>query len=180
MPTEIISTKINGILELIGEYYTDSRGQFLNCFRFQDSSFSENWPDIGISQVNVSRTNQVGTIRGLHFQENPHSEAKLVRCLRGRAWDVAADVRTDSPTYGQWHAVELTPKSCNALLIPEGCAHGFQILEPFTELLYLHSGQWVPKLEKGIRFDDPTLAIKWPLLPFGISKRDRDLPFLLI
>ena len=136
------------------------------------------WGDRGIAQVNVSRTEAVGTIRGLHLQAEPHSEAKLVRCLRGRVWDVAVDLRHDSASYGQWHAVELSPEQGKALLIPEGCAHGFQVLEPGSELLYLHSGAWVPEAETGVRFDDPQLAISWPLPPLGMSERDLTLPLL--
>ena len=120
----------------------------------------------------------MGTIRGLHLQAHPHSEAKLIRCLRGRVWDVAVDLRQDSDAYGKWHAVELSPEQGNALLIPEGCAHGFQVLQPGSELLYLHSGAWVPEVETGVRWDDQQLAIAWPLPPIGLSERDRSLPSL--
>ena len=120
----------------------------------------------------------MGTIRGLHLQGPPHSEAKLVRCLKGKVWDVAVDLRRDSATNGHWQAVELTPERCNALFIPEGCAHGFQVLQPGSELLYLHSGAWVPEMETGVRWDDPQLAIAWPLSPSEIS--DRDLSFLFM
>ena len=116
------------------------------------------------------------TMQGL--QAPPHSEAKRVRCLRGRVWDVAVDLRPGSPTWGQWHAVELSPGAANALLIPEGCAHGFQVLEPGSELLYLHSGAWVPEAEPGVRFDASQLAIGWPLPPQGLSERDLALPLL--
>jgi len=101
-----------------------------------------------------------------------------VRCLRGRVWDVAVDLRQDSPTYRHWHAVELSPEQGNALLIPEGCAHGFQVLQPGSELLYLHSGAWVPEAETGVRWDDPQLAIAWPLPAGELSERDRGLPLL--
>ena len=101
-----------------------------------------------------------------------------MRCLRGRVWDVAVDLRPKSSTYGHWHAVELSPVRANALLIPEGCAHGFQVLEPGSELLYLHSGPWVAEAETGVRFDDPQLAIPWPLPPQGLSERDLALPML--
>jgi dTDP-4-dehydrorhamnose 3,5-epimerase len=92
---------------------------------------------------------------------------------------VAVDLRLDSSTYGQWHGLELIPEHGNALLIPEGCAHGFQVLEPGSELLYLHSGAWVPEAETGVRWDDPQLAITWPLSVTDLSDRDRSLPFLL-
>jgi dTDP-4-dehydrorhamnose 3,5-epimerase len=178
MPAELHLTPLNGVFELHAQPFADHRGAFLNAFRAQEPTFIGSWGDRGISQVNISRTETVGTIRGLHLQAEPQTEAKLVRCLRGRVWDVAVDLRIDSTTYGQWHALELSPDQGNALLIPEGCAHGFQVLEPGSELLYLHSGAWVPEAETGVRWDDPTLAIAWPLPVAGLSDRDRNLSFL--
>jgi dTDP-4-dehydrorhamnose 3,5-epimerase len=176
MPTEASPTPIAGVLELVGQPFADHRGAFLNAFRIQEPAFAQAWGDRPIAQVNVSRSEAVGTVRGLHLQAPPHSEAKLVRCLRGRVWDVAVDVRPGSATRGRWHTVELSPGTVNALLIPEGCAHGFQVLEAGSELLYLHSGAWVPEAETGVRFDDPRLAIPWPLPPIGLSDRDLGLP----
>jgi dTDP-4-dehydrorhamnose 3,5-epimerase len=178
VPTESHLTPIAGVLELEGQPFSDQRGAFLNAFRSQEPAFAQAWGNRGIAQVNLSCTEAVGTVRGLHLQAPPHSEAKLVRCLRGRVWDVAVDLRPASPTYGRWHAVELCPGAANALLIPEGCAHGFQVLEPGSELLYVHSGAWVPEAECGVRFDDPRLAIAWPLPPTGLSERDLGLPLL--
>ena len=178
MSTEILSTPINGVFELLAQPLADHRGAFLNAFRAQEDAFMGSWRDRGIAQVNVSRTEAVGAIRGLHLQAPPHSEAKLVRCLRGRVWDVAVDLRPDSATYSLWHAVELSPDQDNALLIPEGCAHGFQALEPCSELLYLHSGAWEPEAETGVRWNDPQLAIGWPLPAGELSERDRELPLL--
>ena len=178
MATELHCTPIHGVLELLGHPFGDHRGAFLNAFRRQEPAFTEAWGERPILQVNLSQTEAVGTVRGLHLQAAPHSEAKLVRCLRGRVWDVAVDVRPDSATYGLWHAVELSPGAANALLIPEGCAHGFQVLEPASELLYLHSGAWVPEAETGVRCNDPQLAIRWPLPPTGLSGRDLGLPLL--
>jgi dTDP-4-dehydrorhamnose 3,5-epimerase len=178
MPTEARPTPIAGVLELVGQPFTDKRGAFLNAFRTQEPAFARGWGVRPIAQVNLSRTEAVGTVRGLHLQAPPHSEAKLVRCLRGRIWDVAVDLRPGSASSGQWNAVELSPSAANALLIPEGCAHGFQVLEPGSELLYLHSGVWVSEAETGVRFDDPRLAIPWPLPPTGLSERDLGLPLL--
>ena len=178
MPAELRPTPIDGVVELVSHPFVDTRGAFLNAFRAQEASFIGSWGDRGIAQVNLSRSEVVGTIRGLHFQAPPHSEAKLVRCLKGRVFDVAVDLRDGSATYGQWHAVELTPEGGNALLIPEGCAHGFQVLEPGSELLYLHSGAWVPEAESGVRWDDPQLAIAWLLEPTELSDRDCSLPLL--
>jgi dTDP-4-dehydrorhamnose 3,5-epimerase len=179
MPAELHPTPIQGLLELNTQPFADQRGVFLNAFRAAEPAFQEAWGERGVAQVNLSRTEAVGTIRGLHRQATPYSEAKLVRCLRGRVWDVAVDLRPASPTWGLWHAAELSPDRGNALLIPEGCAHGFQVLEAGSELLYLHSGPWVPEAETGVRFDDPQLAIPWPLPPLGLSGRDLGLPLLL-
>ena len=178
MAAEFRSTPIKGVFELMSQHFVDARGAFLNAFRSQEESFMCSWGDRGIAQVNLSCSEVVGTIRGLHLQAPPHSEAKLVRCLKGRVWDVAVDLRGDSATYGQWHAVELTPEQGNALLCPEGCAHGLQVLEPGSELLYLHSGAWVPEAETGVRWNDPQLAIAWPFPPTELSQRDRSLPLL--
>lgn len=178
MPAETRSTTIASLYELVCKPFSDHRGAFFNAFRGHEPAFSETWGNRPIAQVNLSRTEVVGTIRGLHLQARAHSEAKLVRCLHGRVWDVAVDLRPGSVSYGRWHAVELSPAAGNALLIPEGCAHGFQVLEHGSELLYIHSGAWVPEAESGVRFDDPQLAISWPLPPTGLSDRDLSLPLL--
>lgn len=180
MSADLKPTSIQDVFELHVKPFADHRGAFLNAFRAHELAFIDSWGSRGIAQVNLSRTEAVGTIRGLHLQTEPQSEAKLVRCLRGRVWDVAVDLRADSTTYGQWHALELSPDQGNALFIPEGCAHGFQVLEPGSELLYLHSGSWIPEAEIGVRWDDPTLAIAWPLPVSDLSYRDRNLPSLTI
>lgn len=178
MPADLRRSSINGVFEVLAQPFIDARGAFLNAFRAQEEAFMGSWGDRAIAQVNLSCTDAVGTIRGLHLQADPYSEAKLVRCLRGRVWDLAVDLRHDSATYGQWQAVELSPEQGNALMIPEGCAHGFQVLEPCSQLLYLHSGAWVPEAETGVRWDDPQLAIPWPLPVIEVSERDRSLPRL--
>ena len=179
MATEARLSPIAGVIELVGHPFSDHRGAFLNAFRAQEPCFAEAWGDRPIAQVNLSRTEAVGTVRGLHLQAAPHSEAKLVRCLHGRVWDVAVDLRPGSISFGHWHAVELSPAAGNALLIPEGCAHGFQVQEPGSELLYLHSGTWVPEAETGVHCSDSQLAIAWPLSITGLSERDQRLPPLL-
>ena len=179
MPAELRSIPIAGAFELMGQPFRDHRGAFFSGFRLQEPAFAKAWAQRPIAQVNFSCTEVVGTVRGLHLQSAPHSEAKLVRCLRGRVWDVVVDLRSGSSTFGLWHAVELTPASCNALLIPEGCAHGFQVLEAGSELVYLHSGDWVPQAEIGVNCSDPQLKITWPLPPIGLSARDQALPSLV-
>ena len=178
MPAELRRTEINGVFEVRSKAFTDARGAFVNGFRAQEEAFKQAWGDRKIDQVNLSRTEAVGAIRGMHLQSQPYSEAKLVRCLKGRVWDVALDLRPGSTSYRKWKAVELSPELGNAFLIPEGCAHGFQVLEKGSELLYLHSGAWVPEAEIGVHWDDPQLEISWPLPPTELSDRDRCLPLL--
>jgi dTDP-4-dehydrorhamnose 3,5-epimerase len=103
---------------------------------------------------------------------------KMVRCLAGRVLDVAVDLRAGSPTFLQWHAEELTPGNARMLVVPEGCAHGFQALEDDCELLYLHTCAYAPEYEDGVRFDDPLVGMHWPLPVRLLSERDRQLPFL--
>ncbi len=103
---------------------------------------------------------------------------KLIRCLRGRVWDVAVDLRQGSATFLQWHAQELSSKNAHMLVIPKGCAHGFQVLEKESELLYLHTAAYVPETEGAVRFNDPLINITWPLPITDLSERDRQHPFL--
>ena len=171
-------TGIEGVFEIETEYFTDQRGSFTNFFRQSDEFFKSLWGNNEIKQVNFSHNDNKGTLRGLHYQMSPNAEKKIVRCLKGRVWDVAVDLRRESSTYLSWHCVELSPKSSNAILIPEGCAHGFQVLEDNSDLLYLHSGLWVKESEAGIRWDDPLLSISWPIKAMNLSKKDQNLPYL--
>ena len=170
-------TPIAGVLQILSSPYRDKRGSFLNLYRLDESVFDDIWP-YSISQANISSTETPGTIRGLHMQRLPYSEAKLVRCISGAVWDVVADLRPTSETFGHWHSIHLSAASSNAILVPPGCAHGFQVLEPNSQLLYFHSGHWRPDFETGIRFDDASLAIPWPLPHVGLSDRDMSLPSL--
>jgi dTDP-4-dehydrorhamnose 3,5-epimerase len=131
-----------------------------------------------IVQINHSCTLKAGAVRGLHFQFPPHSEIKLVRCLRGRVWDIAVDLRKDSQTFLQWHAEELSSINMNMMVIPKGFAHGFQALEPESELLYLHTAPYTPGAEGGLRFNDPALQIEWPMRITDISLRDKCHPLI--
>lgn len=123
-------------------------------------------------QISRSVNRVAGTLRGLHFQNPPHAETKLVQALRGRAWDVALDLRPGSPTQGRWCATELTGENGRAVLIPPGFAHGFVTLEDDTELLYATDVAWAPGAEGGVRWDDPAFAIDWPIAPRVLSPRD--------
>ena len=156
----------------------DNRGLFLNAFRRTDFPESSYMAGISIDQVNLSETFFRGTIRGLHYQKSPFGEFKIIRALRGRVFDVVVDLRSDSPTFANYVSFNLSPQLSNAVAIPPGCAHGFQALEDNSQILYLHSGHWVQSAEAGIRYNDPSISIKWPLLPSLISERDCNLPFL--
>ena len=125
-----------------------------------------------ISQTNLTYTSQKGAVRGLHFQYPPHAEMKLVACLRGAVWDIAVDLRSDSPTFLSWHAEELSAENQRSLLIPEGFAHGFQSLSNEVEMLYCHSEPYTPEMEGGLHPKDPRLEIVWPLRISDISARD--------
>lgn len=154
----------------------DARGAFARWF-CQDAM----QPAFGsrrIVQINHSRTQTVGTVRGLHFQRAPNAEMKLVRCIRGKVWDVAVDLRAGSSTFLAWHAEELSAENGRMMAVPEGCAHGFQTLDPETEILYLHTSSYAHAAEGGVRYDDPRLRIQWPLPVVGLSARDSSHPLL--
>lgn len=169
-------TSIPGVIVATAAPHADHRGSFQRLFCQQD--LAAVLGQRHIAQINHSRTTQRGAVRGLHFQYPPHAEMKMVRCLRGRVWDVAVDLRAGSPTFLQWHAQELTPGNASMLVIPEGCAHGFQALDADSELLYLHTSSYTPSAEGGLRHDDPRLAIDWPLPVADLSERDRNHPLL--
>jgi len=156
--------------------FKDQRGAFYRAFC--DQELASLLQGRITRQINVSRTDTVGAVRGLHFQHPPHAEMKLVRCLRGRVWDVALDLRRGSTTFLHWHAEELSADNAHMIVIPEGCAHGFQVLEADSELLYLHTAAYAPKFEGGVRHDDPTVNISWPLTAADISQRDARHPLL--
>lgn len=156
--------------------HADERGRFVRVFCAD--AFAPLRPDLRFVQVNLSTTHARGTVRGLHWQRAPHADAKLIRCVRGAAWDVAVDLRPGSATFGRWHAVTLSADDDSAVFIPEGFAHGFQALCDDTVLLYQHTAAWTPQAEAGLRHDDPTIAIAWPLPVGVVSARDRAHPTL--
>jgi len=173
---KLAPTPIAGIYETTTTLIGDDRGRFARLFCGDElSQAHQNRP---IVQINQSVTRRVGAIRGLHYQRTPHAEGKWVRCLRGRVFDVALDLRRGSPTFLRWHAVTLSAEAMNAVFIPEGCGHGFQVLEPDSELLYLHTASYAPGYEGGVRHDDPRVLISWPLPVSDLSERDRLHPLL--
>lgn len=172
----ILKTPIIDLKIVERQQLGDSRG-FLARLFCADELAAAGWHK-PIAQINQTFTQKQGTIRGLHFQRPPHSEMKLVSCIRGEVWDVAIDIRKGSNTFLHWHAVYLSADNHHALLIPEGFAHGFQTLTNDVELLYCHSAAYAAEAETGLRFDDPALHIAWPLEPTALSNRDNNHPLL--
>jgi dTDP-4-dehydrorhamnose 3,5-epimerase len=171
---KIAATPIAGVMVVETAPFVDARGAFFRAFCAHELA-----PILGerrIVQINHSRTEALGAVRGMHFQRPPHAEMKLVRCLRGRVLDVAVDLRAGSPTFLRWHAEELSPANARLLVIPEGCAHGFQVLEEGSELLYLHTDFYAPAAEGGVPHDDPRVGVRWPLPVADLSERDRRHP----
>lgn len=169
-------TKIEGVTIVEPERIEDERGWFArtHCAEI----FSERGLTSSFAQCSASYNRRRGTLRGLHFQAAPAEEAKLIRCVRGSIFDVAVDLRPGSATVGQWVSVELSEENGTAILIPEGCAHGFQTLADDTEIFYQISVPYQAPLSRGVRWDDPDLAIPWPLESSILSDRDRQLPSL--
>lgn len=167
---------IPGLVAFQRRLIGDVRGSVSRLFCTNElGSVGWHWP---VLQINHSCTNRAGTVRGLHYQRPPNAEGKIVTCLRGRVWDVAVDLRSGSSTFLQWCAQELSPDNLTSVLIPPGCAHGFQALTADVELLYVHSSVYAPEAEGGLRATDPQLNIPWPLPPAELSLRDREHPLL--
>lgn len=166
----IVKTPLTGLQVICRASTVDNRGAFSRLF-CQDELVAAGWSK-AVAQINHSVTIHRGTIRGLHYQRPPNAEMKLVSCLHGTAWDVAVDLRAESPTFLQWHAELLSAENGRAMLIPEGFAHGFQALTDQVELVYCHSAPYVYQAEAGLWPFDPTLSIAWPLPATEISTRD--------
>lgn len=152
---------IPGLMLVRPQLLRDERG-FLSEV-WSRGAFAEAGLDFDWHQENHSLSRDAGTLRGLHFQAPPAAQAKLVRCVRGRIWDVAVDVRRGSPTEGRWHGVELSPENWSQLLIPRGCLHGFVTLERETEVIYKVDHPYDRDSDGAVAWDDPDLAIEWPL-----------------
>jgi dTDP-4-dehydrorhamnose 3,5-epimerase len=171
-----LPTKIEGVVLVESLPHRDERGFFARTYcenEFAAHGLHTHWV-----QHNHSQSHTAGTLRGMHYQSSPSEEIKLVRCLAGRVWDVVVDLRKDSPTYGQWEAHELSETTMHALYIPTGCAHGFQCLTDTCQLFYLMSEFYNPTAAVGVHWNDPDLAIAWPLPALNISPRDQALPLL--
>lgn len=172
-----LKTPLAGAWVLEPERIEDERGWFARTFDAEE--FQSRGMNPAVVQCSASFNTARGTLRGLHYQAEPHGESKLVRCVRGAIFDVAVDLREGSPSRCRWHAVELSGENGRAFYIPAGFAHGFQTLLDDSEVLYMMGNPYVPGAGRGVRWDDPSFAIGWPEAPAGgrtISERDRSHP----
>src|SRR2546421_6546734 len=169
-----VETKLKGAFTIEPERIEDGRGFFARTWTVEE--FESHGLNPHIAQCSISFNPKRGTLRGMHYQLKPHEEVKLVRCTRGALFDVAVDLKKDSPTYLQWTAVELTDHNRMMFYIPEGFAHGYQTLEDNTEVFYQISEKYCPDYARGVRWDDPSVGIDWPLPVAVVSNRDRQFP----
>lgn len=171
-----LPTPLAGVLLVRSEPISDGRGFFARTYCKKEFASVQIYDEF--VQCNHSFNIAKGTLRGLHFQIPPNAEKKYVRCIHGSIFDVVVDVRKESPTYLQHFNVELSFINMLGLIIAEGCAHGFQVLEDNTSIIYHHSEFYQPNAEKGLRYDDPMLKIQWPLEVKHISDRDKNFAFI--
>jgi dTDP-4-dehydrorhamnose 3,5-epimerase len=171
---KFINAPLSGAYMIEPQLLVDERGFFARTWCAQE--FKVRGLNSNLAQCSISFNTRRGTVRGMHYQEQPHAEAKLVRCCSGAAYDVIVDLRPPSPTYCQWFAVELTSANRKMLYVPEGFAHGFQTLADDTEILYQISEIHWPECARGVRWNDPRFGIEWPILDVVISQRDRNFP----
>ncbi len=169
-----LETQLDGVVLIEPEVHGDERGFLVETFR--DDAWRGLGVGVGFVQENHSRSDR-NILRGLHFQTEP-GQAKLVRCLRGRIWDVAVDLRRDSPTYRRWEGYELDDELHRQLLVPIGFAHGFCVLSELADVAYKLSSYYDPATEAGIAWDDPDLGVEWPISEPALSERDRTAPRL--
>jgi dTDP-4-dehydrorhamnose 3,5-epimerase len=173
-----VSTPLAGLYVLEPQVFGDHRGFFMETYNKQ--KFAEMGLDMEFVQDNHSLSAEVGTIRGLHYQLSPKAQTKLVRCIAGAIFDVAVDIRKDSPTFGQWFGIELSAENKKQLLVPQGFAHGFCTLQPNTEVAYKVDELYSPEHDRGIRWNDPAIGISWPVEVPVLSAKDENSPMLAV
>lgn len=173
---KFVKTSLKDVYVIDLEPRVDDRGFFVRSFCRRE--LEPVYGNVDIAQVNHTHTKVKGAIRGMHYQEPPHAEIKLVRCIKGSVYDVAIDLRKDSPTFLRHHGEILSGGNMKTMFIPYGFAHGFQTLDDGCEMLYLHSEFYVPESERGIRYNDPAIRIEWPLEVTDISRKDLLHPLL--
>ena len=171
---EFEQTRLAGAYRVHQQKRSDPRGFFARVWCTEE--FRQHGLDPTIVQINTGFSPAVGTLRGMHFQEAPHAEAKFIRCTRGAIFDVIIDLRPGSPTRGQWVGFELSAENGDMLYAPEGFAHGYQTLTPDTEMYYTTTAMYAGSAARGVRYDDPAFAISWPLPVSVISDADRGWP----
>lgn len=164
--------ELSGLFRVEQEPISDERGFFARTFC--QNEFEKHGLNSDIVQANNTLTTTKGSVRGLHFQRPPKAETKIVRCVRGAVWDVAVDLREGSATFGKWVSLELSAENRRMIYIPQGFAHGFQTLEPDTELIYFHSQPYSPELEDAVHPLDDQVNITWPLAIACMSERDKN------
>lgn len=171
-------TRLDGVVLLLPRRFSDSRGFFSESWNRR--TLAECGIELDFVQDNHSMSAKAGTVRGLHYQSPPHAQDRLVRCGRGRLFDVAVDIRKGSPDYGQWVGAELSFENGKQLLVPKGFLHGFVTREPDTEILYKCSDYYAPECDGAVRFDDPEIGIDWDIDPAAaiLSDKDRTAPLL--
>ena len=169
-------TKLKGAFVIVPEKLEDERGFFTRVF--DEKKFEECGLNPRVVQCNISFNKNKGTLRGMHYQIAPYEETKLVRCTKGKIFDVIIDLRPESKTFMQWFGIELSEENHKMLYVPEEFAHGFQTLEDNSEIFYQVSQIYSPKYELGLRWDDPALQISWPIKSVIISKKDLAWPLV--
>ena len=169
-------TKLEGVLIIEPDLYGDNRGWFMETYN--RTKYGEVGIDVVFVQDNQSFSKQTGILRGLHFQNAPKAQSKLVRCTRGRILDVAVDLRKGSPTFKQWISVELSEENRKQLFIPQGFGHAFLTLSEDAEVQYKVDQLYSKEHDRSIRFDDPAIGIAWPKCDYILSQKDIDAPFL--
>lgn len=170
----IVVTEIGGVFDVLPEPHFDTRGYFARLYCPEE--FAAAGIDFVSAQINLSHNDAALTLRGMHWQDPPFAEAKLVRATAGVVHDVVVDLRPESPTFRRWIARRLSVEAANALFIPEGCAHGFLTLTPSADVFYLMSRPHVGGHARGLRWDDPGIGIEWPAEPCVIGDADRVWP----
>ena len=168
---DFASTPIPGVYVVTPDIFEDERGLFARAW--MPDEFAARGLETRIAQGSLAVTRRKGTIRGMHFQAAPFEEAKVVRVIRGAVFDVAIDLRPDSPTFRQWTGCELTAENRKMMYVPPGCAHGYQTLADDTEVFYFVSAAYSPPHQRGVRWNDPAFGVQWPLgQPTSIHDRD--------
>lgn len=173
-----VPTNIDGVIEIRTEPLADKRGDFARGFC--NNEFRDAGIPFSVVQTNTSRNHSRSTLRGMHYQTEPEPDPKLVRCIRGRIFDVAVDLRPTSNTYCRWAGIELDANAQNALFVPPGCAHGFLTLEENCTVEYLMGAAYAPNLARGVRWDDPAFGIVWPTAPLVLADRDATYPDFVV